>query len=249
MPLSTALDSNQGGKKSPDGKMVWHDGEWKPVDWNAPKAPGGTRAAEGEKAANVGIKGQNYWEALGKSAQGELEGAKKQAGVNAGQLNQQSAIEQYYQQLQGQGSQYFNQARKDSMGNLSQLYNAQGAFDSGANLAANAKAQSNLAAQEEQWMGGLAGQATNAQQGRLGQAFNQQHQVGNSMAGYGMQAGQGAIGAWTEGQHQQIAAAMAQINRGEAVSDQDKQLLFSIISSLFNGAGSITGTKFWQFWQ
>ena len=225
------------GEKSKNGQSYWTNGKW--VEGGAGPTTG--RAFLGEEAAKVGETGKSYWEKLGTEAQGQLGAAQKQAGVNAGQLNQQSPIEQYYAQLQGQGSQYFNQARKDSMGNLSQLYNSIGAFDSGANLAANAKAQSNLASQEEQWMGGLAGQATQAQQGRLGQAFNQQQQVGNAMAGYGMQAGQGAIGAWTEGQHQKISALMAQINRGEALTDADNKFFRDLVLSVLGGGGQVAG--------
>lgn len=188
------------------------------------------------QARNVGMWGQNYWEGLGKQGQGYLGPAAAQAQTNAGQLNQPSAIENYYKQLQGAGSEYFNQARKDSMGNLSQLYAAQGAFGSGANLLANAKAQSNLAAQEEQFMGGLANQATNAQQGRLGESYNQLLGAGQAQTNAGFTAGQGAVGARTEGEMQRLAALMAQLNRGEQVSDQDKAFFYGTIQTLLGGA-------------
>ncbi len=199
--------------------------------------PNASRAGLGDQAAGIGNYGKNFWDYTTNLAQNQLGGAQGQAAKNAQTLNSPSAIEQYYQQLQGSGSQYFNNARADSMGKLSQLYTAGGAFGSGANLAANAKAQATLGAQEEQFMGGLANEATQAQQGRLGQAYSQQYGVGGKLADLQMQGGQGGISAWTSGQKDRIAGLMGQIQRGEAISDQDKQFVYSLFSGFANGAG------------
>lgn len=195
----------------------------------------------GEKAAGVGQGAEKKYIQAGKDAQGFLGPAANQAVGNAAQLNKNSAIEDYYRQLQASGSAYYNNARRESMGNLSQLYAAQGAFGSGANLAANAKAQATLAGQEEQFMGGLANQATQAQQGRLGEAYNQLFGAGKGLADYGFQAAGQGTQAWTEGQYQQISAAMAKIHRGEQLSDQDRQFVYGLISNLIGGGAKAAG--------
>lgn len=87
----------------------------------------------------------------------------------SGQLDKPGQLEQFAASDANGTNPYFDQLRKSTNASLDQEFNAGGNFNSGARMAALAKADSNLSAQQYQQEAQLQGQAQQATQSRLGQ--------------------------------------------------------------------------------